>query len=134
MVYRLSAPRTVSPTAVPSGDDTLDVTFGALAHRSRRALLRRILDTDAPLAMNDLASTSGMSPQLLNKHAAALERAGLISRVPHGRERRVYAHPEVLASAQQWIGEISTYWNTQLEALDDYIAGLPEANPNSQEE
>lgn len=100
--------------------------FGALSHRSRRAVFREVLDAGAPLAMTDLAASTGISPQLLNKHAAALERAGLISRIPHGRQRHVYAHPEVLASAQQWIDEMSTFWNTQLDALDAYITATPD--------
>lgn len=121
--------------AESAAEDTLDATFAALSHRSRRQLLRLVLDADAPLAMSDLATSAGISPQLLNKHAATLERAGLIRRVPHGRERHVYAKPEAMASAQQWITEMTSFWNTQLDSLEQYVAGVADADgPDPQED
>jgi predicted transcriptional regulator len=141
MVYRSVVPRSDRRERVPSGkapegaDDVLDATFAALAHRSRRELLRLVLDADGPLAMSDLATSAGISPQLLNKHAAALERAGLIRRVPRGRERHVYANPEAMASAQQWITEMTSFWSSQLDALEQYVAGVAGADdPDPQED
>jgi len=115
MVYRL----------VKAEDDVdLDAVFGALSHGGRRAVLVELAKTDAPTAMKDLAERTGMSPQLMNKHAASLERAGLISRRSHGRETRAVAHPEVLNAAKDWIDEMTAYWNSQLDALGDYLECL----------
>ncbi len=113
----------------------LDALFGALAHPSRRALLLRLLQHEAPMVVRQLADSTGMSPQLLNKHATALEQAGLISRERAGREKRVRAHPEALAPARAWIEETSAYWNTQLDALAEYVETLrDQAGPEDQED
>jgi DNA-binding transcriptional ArsR family regulator len=111
----------------------LDAVFGALAHRSRRAVVQYLVHRETPTAMNDLAANVGMSPQLLNKHAAALERPALISRTAHGREKHVSAHPEVLAAAQQWIDEVTAYWNAQLDSLDEYVTSLRDTGHTSRE-
>lgn len=115
MVYRL---------VKTDGDVDLDAVFGALSHGGRRAVLAELVTTDAPTAMKDLAERTGMSPQLMNKHAARLERAGLITREAHGRETRAHAQPEALDAARAWIDEMAAYWNTQLDALGDYLETL----------
>jgi DNA-binding transcriptional ArsR family regulator len=102
----------------------LDAVFGALAHGGRRAVLEELARADAPTAMKALAERTRMSPQLMNKHAASLERAGLITRQAHGRETQAVAHPEVLNAAKGWIEEMTDYWNSQLDALGDYLESL----------
>ncbi len=57
-------------------------------HPCRRALMVRLLGRRSPMGVTELASATDMSPQLLNKHATTLERAGLITREPAGRERQ----------------------------------------------
>ncbi len=76
------------------------------------------------MGVGELAGATGMSPQLLNKHATALERAGMISRERVGREKRVDAHPEALGPARAWIEETSAYGNQQLDALERYLEDL----------
>jgi DNA-binding transcriptional ArsR family regulator len=111
--------------AVKSEDAVdLDAVFGALAHEGRRAVLAELAKADAPTAMKALAERTRMSPQLMNKHAASLERAGLISRRAHGRETQAVAHPEVLNAAKGWIEEMTEYWNGQLDALGRYLDSL----------
>ncbi|BDZ54576.1 ArsR/SmtB family transcription factor [Agromyces marinus] len=109
----------------PTGDpDRLDAVFAALAHRARRDLVVYLAArADAP-RMSEVAADRGVSPQLLNKHTAALEKAGLAHRVGDGRERRLVLDPVALAEAQQWIGRAREYWTARLDALDAYIATL----------
>ncbi len=132
MVYRQAGAEQLD---TDGADARLDAVFGALAHPARRTLLTELVRRDGSVAMNDLAQRAGISPQLLTKHAAALERAGLISREPQGRVKRVRAHPERLDAAQRWIAEMTTYWNGQLDALERYVATLrpaaeePEGGP-----
>ena len=120
MVYRSSAPEL--------GADELDAVFGALAHPARRAVLREITGRRQPPAMTDLAATLDMSPQLLNKHLATLERARLISRERNGRETNARPRPEVLDAAKKWIVEMTDYWNAQLDSLQQYIDTLGQAD------
>lgn len=105
-------------------DDALDSVFAALAHPARRALLREVLSADGAPSMTELAAATGISPQLLTKHAASLERAALISRSPSGREKTVHAHREPLEEALAWIEQTRAFWGDRLDALDDYIASL----------
>ncbi|MCD2440977.1 helix-turn-helix domain-containing protein [Agromyces sp. SYSU K20354] len=117
MVYELARSAKLS-------EQDLDAVFAALAHSARRAVLRQIARADAPLAMNELAAATGISPQLLNKHAASLERAGLITRERQGRETRAIAHPDMLQDAGNWIEEMTAYWNTQFDSLGRYVEAL----------
>lgn len=112
----------------------MDAVFGALAHAARRSLLRHLLAGASPMGVGELAAATGMSPQLLNKHATALERAGLISRERVGREKRVHAHPEALGPARRWIEETSAYWSGQLDALERYVEDLRGQRGPSNEE
>ncbi len=107
-----------------SDDVDLDAVFAALAHGGRRAVLAELAGAGAPTAMKDLAARTGMSPQLMNKHAASLERAGLITRRAAGRQTRAVAHPEVLAAARDWIERTAAFWDAQLDALDEYLGTL----------
>lgn len=119
----------------PPGEPGLDAVFAALAHPARRALMRQVLRRGAPMGVGDLAAASDMSPQLLNKHATTLERAGLITRERIGREKRVHAHPEALDAARGWIEETSAFWSSQLDALERYVATMRDQHgPADQEE
>ncbi|MFC9917398.1 ArsR/SmtB family transcription factor [Agromyces binzhouensis] len=104
--------------------DRLDAVFAALSHRSRRDLVVYLAArADAP-RMSQVAADRGVSPQLLNKHTAALEKAGLVRRVGDGRERRLVLDTVALAEAQQWIDRAREYWTARLDSLDSYIADL----------
>ncbi|GAA2030654.1 metalloregulator ArsR/SmtB family transcription factor [Agromyces tropicus] len=104
--------------------DRLDAVFAALAHRSRRDLVLYLAArSDAP-RMSQVAADRGVSPQLLNKHTAALEKAGLVRREGGGRERRLVLDAVALTEAQQWIARAREYWTARLDALDAYVATL----------
>ncbi len=107
-----------------TAEQPLDAVFSALAHPVRRSILRLLVTSRDDMAMSDVAGAAGISPQLLNKHAASLEAAGLIAREAVGREKHVRARPQALASARDWIEETNTYWNSQLDSLEDYISSL----------
>ncbi len=113
-----------SGAADAAADDRLDAVFAALAHPVRRELVQSLARADAPLTMGRAAAAHGLSPQLLNKHAAALERAGVVRRVPRGREKVLELDAAALAAAQQWIGEARAFWQQRFDALDQYIADL----------
>jgi DNA-binding MarR family transcriptional regulator len=102
----------------------LDAVFAALAHQSRRELVIYLVGRATPPRMTEVATDNGISPQLLNKHTAALEKAGLVRREHHGRGRYLVLDPAALAAAQNWIHETRAFWDHQFNALDDYIATL----------
>ncbi|MFE4468019.1 ArsR/SmtB family transcription factor [Leifsonia sp. NPDC056824] len=101
----------------------LDAVFAALAHPVRRDLLR-FLATRAPMRMSAIAAARGISPQLLNKHVASLEKAGLAVRRRSGREKDLVIDEGRLAVAQTWLLETRRFWESRLDSLDAYIAEL----------
>ncbi|WP_062310035.1 ArsR/SmtB family transcription factor [Demequina rhizosphaerae] len=105
-------------------DERLDRVFGALAHPARRAVLRVAATSPAPITMSELADRTRMSPQLLNKHAAALEQAGLMTRVARGRERRVTVDAAALDEALDWMNRARAFWGGALDSLDAYVEEL----------
>jgi DNA-binding MarR family transcriptional regulator len=117
MVYSMA-----SDAGTPAAE--LDAVFAALAHQSRRELVVYLAGRATPPRMTQVAADNGLSPQLLNKHTAALEKAGLVRRERHGRERYLVLDPAALAAAQNWIHETRMFWSGQFDALDAYIATL----------
>lgn len=59
-------------------DDSLSLTFAALADPTRREILARLAQGEA--TVNELAEPFEMSLQAVSKHLKVLERAGLITR------------------------------------------------------
>ncbi|MEN2741785.1 helix-turn-helix domain-containing protein [Microbacterium sp. X-17] len=102
----------------------LDAVFAALAHPVRRDLLRFLATRGAPMRMSAIAAARGISPQLLNKHVASLEKAGLAARRRSGREKDLVIDADRLALAQTWLLETRRFWETRLDSLDAYIAEL----------
>ena len=64
-------------------EDKADAMFHALADRTRRDILRRVL---AGSTRSALAASYDMSFAAVQKHVAVLERAGLITKRRSGRE------------------------------------------------
>ncbi len=104
----------------------LDRVFAALSHSTRRRLVRYLAARDDPPRMSQVALDNGLSPQLLNKHAAALERAGLVRRMPVGRESLLMVDRDALIHAQKWIVDTRAFWEGQLDSLGSYIDELAE--------
>ena len=84
-------------------DVPLDHVFAALSHPTRRRLVRYLASRNDAPRMSQVAADNELSPQLLNKHAASLERAGLVARRPVGRESLLVIDRNALIHAQKWI-------------------------------
>ncbi len=133
MVY--SNPASVDELTAP---EALDRVFAALSHPTRRRLVRYLTTrADAP-RMSQVAQDNGLSPQLLNKHTAALEKAGVVRRLAVGRESMLVIDRSALIEAQKWIVDTRAFWEGQLDSLDAYIGeitargGLPAATTKEQ--
>ncbi len=124
MVYSGTQAKTATATATATASDALDHVFAALSHGTRRKLVRYLASMDAPPRMSQVAADNGLSPQLLNKHTAALERAGLVRRTPVGRESLLVIDRDALISAQRWIVDTRAFWQGQFDSLDTYINEL----------
>jgi DNA-binding transcriptional ArsR family regulator len=98
-----------------AAEDRLDGVFHALADRTRRALLARLVQGPAPVG--ELAAPFEMTLQAVGKHIRVLEQAGLVSRAIDGRVHRCSLEPGPLREVEQWLALYRTFWDETLEAL-----------------
>jgi DNA-binding transcriptional ArsR family regulator len=110
--------------ATTMSDEQLDLVFGALADRTRRAILTRLATGAA--TVNELAEPFPISLQAVSKHLKVLERAGLIARGRNAQWRPCRLEGEALASASRWIEANRRVWEARLDLLGEVIADLPD--------
>jgi len=99
--------------------DSLSNAFQALADPTRRAILARLAQGDAPVG--ELARPFAMSAPAISKHLKVLERAGLIRRDIKGRVHRCHLQDEPLREAQDWIEQHRRIWEHQFGRLARYL-------------
>ena len=103
-------------------EGTLNVTFGALADPTRRAILAKLAKGDASVL--ELAEPFDMSQPAISKHLKVLERAGLIARGRDAQRRPRRLDPRRLKQAAEWIGTYRQFWEASYNRLDDYLQEL----------
>jgi len=104
-------------------DVEVDRLFHALADTTRRDILNRC--TRSEPSVSQLADLYPISFAAVQKHVAVLERAGLVSKERHGRERLVRTDGDAVARARQVLDELETVWRGRV----DRMAGLLEQGP-----
>jgi len=103
-------------------EGALNVTFGALADPTRRAILAKLAKGDASVL--ELAEPFDMSQPAISKHLKVLERAGLIARGRDAQRRPCRLDPRRLKQAADWIGTYRQFWEASYNRLDDYLQEL----------
>jgi DNA-binding transcriptional ArsR family regulator len=96
-----------------------DQLLRALADSTRRDILSLVLVQD--LSVSELARRYPMSFAAVQKHVAVLERVGLVTKHPHGREQRVRANPEGLRRVRTVLDELEAVWLARLDRFDDVL-------------
>jgi DNA-binding transcriptional ArsR family regulator len=97
----------------------LDVTFGALADPTRRAILARLARGEA--MVTELAEPFAISLPAISKHLRVLESAGLLQREIDGRVHRCRLAASPMKDAAGWIEQYRAFWETQFDALEKYL-------------
>src|SRR5689334_9556157 len=97
----------------------LDRVYGALADGSRRTIVWR-LAAEGELKVTDLARPFEMSLNAISKHIKVLEQAGLVRRQVRGRDHWLSLRSEPLATAYAWIGLYQSFWDSRIDALEQY--------------
>ena len=105
--------------ATPDGTGALDEIFGALADPTRRAIVARL--AEGPCSVSNLAAPFPISAPAITKHLAVLERAGMIARWKTGRVNYCRLVGDPLGRAGIWIEQHHTFWERQLDALENYL-------------
>jgi DNA-binding transcriptional ArsR family regulator len=107
---------------VESRSQHLDRVFHALAHPTRRAILRRIAQKEQTIS--ELAAPFDMSFEAVSKHVQVLERARLLRRTRSGRVHRCRLGPTPLRDAAKVLADLAGLWNKRLDALERLLAEL----------
>jgi DNA-binding transcriptional ArsR family regulator len=103
-------------------DDQLDLVFGALADRTRRAILAQLSREDTNVG--GLTELFDMSQPAVSKHLKVLEVAGLISRTRQGTMRLSHLEAEPLKEATSWLSDYRAYWDESYRRLDDLLTQM----------
>lgn len=101
-------------------DNALDTTLSALSDPTRRQIVQRLMISDATIS--ELAEPHDMSMPAVMKHVGKLVDAGLVSRSKSGRVVTCSLNIAPIDDAHRWLGDMLTYWNTRMDALDEYLA------------
>lgn len=102
-------------------ENELDDAFAALAHPTRRDLIRRL--GRGPASVSELAEPYDVSLAAISKHIQVLEGAGLAERQVQGRVHTIRLNPAPLQSAATWLAAQRKFWADSFKALDELIEG-----------
>ena len=95
---------------------SLDLTFTALAHPVRRAILEKVMRRES--RVTELAAPFAMSLNAVSKHILVLERAGLVRRRREWRDHFVSFRSAPLDEASEWIEKRRAFWTSRLNVLE----------------
>jgi DNA-binding transcriptional ArsR family regulator len=98
----------------------LNRVYGAIADPTRRAILGML--GKGQVKVGTLADQFPISFNGVSKHVKVLEQAGLVRRKVRGREHWLRLRPEPLRDASRWLEYYREFWETRLDALEDFLA------------
>ncbi|AIG02009.1 ArsR family transcriptional regulator [Pseudomonas fluorescens] len=102
-----------------STNDQLSAVFAALADPTRRAILARLSEGDAPVG--ELARPFDISAPAISKHLRVLADAGLIGREISARWRICHLRADVLHEAHNWLEMYRRHWESNLDNLVEFV-------------
>ena len=100
--------------------DRLSRVLAALADPTRRAIVQKL--ARGPATISEIAKPFPVSFNAVSKHTMVLERAGVVERETRGRERICRLRPRALRQASTWLEQYRQFWETRLDALEQYVA------------
>lgn len=113
----------MADAAAVAHEDRADALFHALADRTRRDILRRVLVGEH--SVSALAASYDMSFASVQKHVAVLERAGLLSKRRNGRQQLAHGEVEAVRSIASMLVELEDLWRGRITRIDELIANDP---------
>ena len=93
--------------------------FHALADRTRRDILRRVLAGEH--SVSTLAASYDMSFAAVQKHVAVLERAGLIVKRRSGREQLASGDVDAVRSVASMLVGLEDIWRGRIARIDELL-------------
>ncbi|MHC9292390.1 ArsR/SmtB family transcription factor [Mycobacterium sp. LTG2003] len=104
-------------------EDRADALFHALADRTRRDIMRRVLAGEH--SVSALATKYDMSFAAVQKHVAVLEKAGLITKRRSGREQLASGDVDAVRSVGSMLTELEQVWRGRIARIDELISYDP---------
>ena len=101
-------------------EDRADALFHALADRTRRDIMRRVLVGEH--SVSALAARYDMSFAAVQKHVAVLEKAGLLTKRRNGREQLASGDVTAVRSVASMLTELEQVWRGRIARIDELIA------------
>jgi DNA-binding transcriptional ArsR family regulator len=100
-------------------NDTLSLTFAALADPTRREMLARL--SKGPATVKELAKPFKISLPAISKHLKVLEFAGLIERGREAQWRPARLQAAPLKDVSDWLESYRQNWEEAFVRLEDYV-------------
>ncbi|MDT0351681.1 ArsR/SmtB family transcription factor [Pseudonocardia charpentierae] len=101
-------------------ENRADALFHALADRTRRDIMRRVLAGEH--SVSTLAAKYDMSFAAVQKHVAVLEKAGLLTKRRSGREQLARGDVEAVRSVASLLVDLEQIWRGRIARIDNLIA------------
>jgi DNA-binding transcriptional ArsR family regulator len=103
-----------------NGEDLADALFHALADRTRRDIMRRVLAGEH--SVSTLAVNYEMSFAAVQKHVVVLEKAGLLTKRRNGREQLACGDVAAVRSVASMLTQLEQVWRDRIARIDDLIS------------
>src|SRR5215510_2566541 len=94
----------------------LDDTLIALAHETRRSILKRLASGEA--RVTEVAAPFDISLNSVSTRIRLLERAGLVRRRVSGRDHYLSLDPKPFDDLTRWMQQTREFWNARLDSLE----------------
>src|SRR5690242_21830996 len=107
-----------------TNEDRADALFHALADRTRRDIMRRVLAGEH--SVSALAANYDMSFAAVQKHVAVLEKAGLLTKRRNGREQLASGDVTAVRSVASMLTELEQVWRGRIARIDELLASDPD--------
>lgn len=96
--------------------DRLSRTYAAIAHPTRRDILRHLRGGAG--RVTEVAAHFDTSLNTVSKHIKQLERAGLVDRDVRGRDHYLSVDSSRLLEASTWIEDYCAFWERRIDNLE----------------
>ncbi len=97
----------------------LDLAFHALSDPTRRAVLSRLAEGEAPVSA--LAEPFDMTLPTFSQHLKVLEQCGLVATEKRGRSRWCRLVTSRFDEAADWMEQERRRWAARIDRLDSYL-------------